>query len=476
MVATHRQTDLSPTHPLREVLADLGRAQGVERIVLEGLPEAEVVGLVEHAAGLPLGGGALLANALWRETDGNPFYVTEIVRHLAESGAILGSGGVFLHPPDFENLGIPESVRVVIGRRLQRLSPEVNRALPVAAVIGTEFDLALASRANDLTEHEMLDVLEEAMAAALVTEVPGRLGRFGFSHALIRHSLYDALGPSRRAHLHRKVAEALEQTRRQPDDYLPSLAHHWFAAGPAGDTAKATAYARQAGEKAVIELAYEEAADHFQRSLAMLEPGNRKDEVLRCDLLLARGDALRRAGDIGFRSTMLEAAGLSRRLGDDERFARAVLGSSRTPAWFGEIGRVDHALVDLHEDALAALEPGDSVLRANLQSQMAVELYWTNARERRRALCDNATAMARRVADEAGLAQVLLSRIVATWDPTTLDERLVLLPEVLRLARRLDNQELTFRGRLFLAVCLFEHGDVTQAQEELGTATRLARE
>ena len=476
VVATHRHTDLSPTHPLREVLADVRREQGVERIVLAGLEEAEVVSLVEHSAGHRLdGGGGALAKALWRETDGNPFFVTEILRHLEESLAISGRG-LRLDTPDLEKLGIPDSVRGVIGRRLQRLSADVNRALPIAAVIGMEFDLGLSSRASGLTENEMLDVLDEAIAAALVTEVPGRPGRFSFSHALIRHSLYDALGPSRRAQLHRKVAEALEEAWPQPDAHLPSLAHHWFSAGPTGDTAKAVAYARQAGDKALTELAYEEAADHFQRSLTMLERGSREQDPLRCDILLAQGDAQRRAGDTRFRLTMLEAARLSRQLGDPERFALAALGSSRTPAWFGEVGRVDQALIDLFEEALAALGPGDSVLRANLQSQMAVELYWTTARERRRTLCEDATAMAHRLGDRPGLAQVLVARIVATWDPTTLHERLALLEELLHLAGELENQELTFRGRLYLAVCLFEAGDVARAQEELATATRLARD
>ena len=474
LVATYRHTDLPAKHPLREVLAELACERGVGRVVLGGLDEAEVVSLVEHAAALPLGGGGALAKALWRETDGNPFFVTEMVRHLVESGAMSDRGERRLSTGDLDQVGLPESVRVVIGRRLQRLSAAVNRTLPVAAVIGMEFDLSLASRVNDLTESEMLDVLEEAMAAALVSEVPGTVGRFSFSHALIRHSLYEGLGRTRRAHLHGKVAEALERTWPQPRDYLPSLAHHWFSAGRAGDTAKAVAYARQAGEKALAELAYEEAADHFQRSLAVLEPGNGEEEFLRCDVLLARGDAQRRAGDIGFRATMLEAARLSRRLGDGERLALAALGSARTSAFFGEIGRLDQALVGLYQEALGALGPADSVLRANLLSEMAVELYWTRARERRRALCEDATAMARRLGDRVGLAQVLVARVVATWSPDTLDERFVLVGEVLQLAGELDNQELTFRGRLFLAVCLFEAGDVARAQVELETATSLA--
>ena len=475
LVATHRHTDLAPAHPLREVLADLGCEPGVDRIVLGGLDEAEVGSLVERSVGQRFGGGgATLAKALWRETDGNPFFVTEILRHLEESLAASDSGR--LETPDLEKVGIPDSVRGVIARRLQRLSPDVNRALPVAAVIGMEFDLDLTSRASGLSECEMLDVLDEAVSAALVTEVPGRVGRFSFSHALIRHSLYDAVGPTRQAQLHRKVAEALEEAWPRPDAHLSSLAHHWLSAGPGGDTAKAVAYARQAGVRALTELAYEEAADHFQRSLSMLDAGKRDEEPLRCDILLAQGDAQRRAGDSRFRSTMFEAARLSRQLRDPERFALAALGSSRTPAWFGEIGRVDQALVDLYEDALAALGPGDSALRAKLQSQMAVELYWTTARERRRDLCEDASAMARRLGDRAGLAQVLVARVVATWDPTTLDERLALLGELLQLAGELDNQELTFRGRLYLAVCLMEAGDVARAREDLATATRLARD
>ena len=474
LVATFRDTELPPKHPLREVLAELACERGVGRVVLGGLDEAEVLSLVQHAAALPVGGGGALAKALWRETDGNPLFVTEMLRHLVESGAVSDVGQLRLSTGNLEGVGVPESVRVVIGRRLQRLSAAVNRTLPAAAVIGMDFDLSLASKVNDLTESEMLDALEEAMAAALVTEVPGTVGRFSFSHALIRHSLYEGLGRTRRAHLHRKVAEALERTWPQPRDYLPSLAHHWFCAGRAGDTAKAVAYARQAGEKALTELAYEEAAEHFQRSLAVLEPANEDEELLRCDVLLARGDAQRRAGDTGFRATMLEAARLSRRLGDGERLAQAALGSSRTSAFFGEIGRMDQTLVDLYEEALAAVGPGDSVLRANLLSEMAVELYWTRARERRRAMCEDATAMARRLGDRACLAQVLVARIVATWSPATLDERFVLLTEVLQLAEELDNQELTFRGRLFLAVCLFEAGDLARAQAELETATRLA--
>jgi len=175
LVATYRHTDLSPTHPLWEVLADLGCEQGVERVVLEGLDEAQVVSLIEHAAGLRRGGGDSLANALWRETDGNPFFVTEILRHLTESGAISDRGGLCLSTADLDKIGVPESVRVVIGRRLQRLSVDVNRTLPVAAVIGMEFDLDLASRANGLTEYEMLDVLEEAMAGAR-DRSPGQSG------------------------------------------------------------------------------------------------------------------------------------------------------------------------------------------------------------------------------------------------------------------------------------------------------------
>src|SRR5262249_10168450 len=146
-------------------------------------------------------------------------------------------------------LGIPEGVREVIGRRLGRLSEETSRVLGLAAVIGRQFDVTLLAKVADASEDAVLDTLDEATAAALVSEVRGSPDQFAFRHALIRTTLYEELSAPRRARLHQRVGEALEElVRGTPGARIEELAHHWLAATRAADAGKAIGYARQAGE------------------------------------------------------------------------------------------------------------------------------------------------------------------------------------------------------------------------------------
>src|SRR5262249_38633854 len=161
---------------------------------------------------------------------------------------------------DIAGLGIPEGIKEVIGRRLSRLSEQTNKVLQLAAVIGRQFDLSLLTRIAETREDEILDALDQAVAAALVSETPGTADRFAFSHALVRTTLYEELTSARRARLHRKVGEALEElTGGNPDARIDELAHHWLAATQVSDQAKAIGYARQAGDRALANLAFEEA-------------------------------------------------------------------------------------------------------------------------------------------------------------------------------------------------------------------------
>ena len=156
---------------------------------------------------------------------------------------------------------------------MNRLSEGTNKVLHLAAVIGRQFDVALLTRIADMPEDALLDALDEAAAVALVAEVPGTVDRFAFSHALIRTTLYEELSASRRARMHRRVGEALEElTGANPGARIDELAHHWLAAAQVSDQAKAIGYARQAGDRALANLAFEEAAAHYERALAVLEP------------------------------------------------------------------------------------------------------------------------------------------------------------------------------------------------------------
>ena len=148
----------------------------------------------------------VVLHALHEETEGNPFFIEEIVRHLAEAGVRADQADARV----LQRFGLPEGVKDVIAQRLERLDMQAIEWLRVAAVIGRDFDAALLERVVNLDEDEFLNTLDEALAAGLVVEVPGRPGRYSFSHALIRETLYEGMSAPRRARTHRRVGEALE--------------------------------------------------------------------------------------------------------------------------------------------------------------------------------------------------------------------------------------------------------------------------
>jgi class 3 adenylate cyclase len=199
ILATYRDTDLDRSHPLADVLADLRREPGVERLDLHGLDSDEVTDFMEHAAGHALEPSGLeLAAAVHQETQGNPFFVGEMLRHLAESGLIFQRDGQWTSDTSLGEAGIPEGIREVVGRRLSRLSPAANTALSIGAVVGPEFDADLVEELSELSSDEVFDALDEATNATIVREVSGAFGRYAFAHALVRSTLYEELSTNRR--------------------------------------------------------------------------------------------------------------------------------------------------------------------------------------------------------------------------------------------------------------------------------------
>ena len=242
IVATYRDTDVGRGHPLAELLADVSRLEAAERLTLSGLDVPGVVAFMEEAAGHGLDDESVaLAQTIWRETEGNAFFVAEVLRHLVESGAVFQQDGRWVVTADMAEVGIPAGVRDVVGRRLSRLSDEANRVLAIASVIGLEFAPAVVQLAGGFDEEPVFAALEDAVTARLLVEVSGLIPRNRFSHALVRATLYEELSAARRAALHRRVAETLEAVHaRNLDDHLPALAHHWSrAAAPGAETARA---------------------------------------------------------------------------------------------------------------------------------------------------------------------------------------------------------------------------------------------
>ena len=269
---------------------------------LNGLSDHEVVSYFEAAAGQTLDDDGLgLAHAVYRETDGNPFFVGEVLRHLAESGAIYRNPeGRWVAGTSLDTTVLPDSVREVVGGRVVRLGKEAERVLALAAVIGREFDLDLLAQAATASEDDVLDILEGAAGAALVSEFPDAPGRFQFTHALIQHTLYEDLRPTRRARAHRQVAEALEDLGAgNSDAEVGQLARHWVAAIQPADLAKAIGYSRRAAEAALAALAPADAVRYYTQALDLTSQSPVSDPVLELDLTTGLGTALRQAGAPG---------------------------------------------------------------------------------------------------------------------------------------------------------------------------------
>jgi DNA-binding SARP family transcriptional activator len=479
VLGAYRDSELAHDHALIEVIADLHRQGGAQRLALSGLDDTAVAAFVEQASGRSLDeDGLALVHAIYQETEGNPFFVKEVLRHLTETGAVERREGGWATRLPVEQLGIPEGVRDVVGRRLSHLSRDANGVLRVAAVMGAEFDLAVLGTAEDLDDDELVSALEEAIAARLIIEVAQAAPRYRFAHALVRDTLYQGLSAARRTRLHRRVAEAIEVVHGgRLDDQLPALAHHWArASAPAPETRKAVDYAARAGDRALAQLAHDEAAAYYRQALELLEVGEGPSgSARRVELLISLGGAQRRAGDAAFRDTLLDAARAARERGDAVALSRAALANSRS--WMSSsVAAVDSGRVEVLEAALASVGEGDSPVRARLMAALGEELVYTGDRPRRVRLSEEALGMARQLGDPPTLIDVLLKRYFTITIPATLTERRRNVAELCSLAERLGDPVVTCRALMFDFRTAMEAGDVEDADRTLEQFEHLTAE
>jgi class 3 adenylate cyclase/tetratricopeptide (TPR) repeat protein len=493
VIVTYRDSELRRGHPLTDFFADLRRLDGVERFSLTGLDRAGVSAFIEAAAGHRLSADDDgLPAAVWAETEGNPFFVAEVLRHLAETGSLEQRDGRWIVTAPVEQLGIPDGVREVVGRRLTRLSDGANRALTIGAVAGLEFEPVVVRVAADLAEDDLIAALEEAVSARLLSEVRGGGPRYRFAHALVRATLYDELSGPRRVAVHRRVAEAIEAVHGAAlDDHLPALAHHCARALAPGDeagAARAVDYAARAGDRALAQLAHDEAATYYRQALELLvgAGGSRPAEVegRRVELLIALGEAQRRAGDLEHRATLLDAADRARRRGDADALARAALANCR-PGYVSVAASLDAERVAALEAALEAVtdragpsgttEPATMAVRARLLAGLGVELVYGDVHRRRRvAASDEALALARALDNPATLVHVLASRFYAINAPATLPERLADTAELLDLAETIDDPQARFVAHWQRARAMLEAGDLASARHHADAAQAVA--
>ncbi len=259
IVGTFRDVELDLGAPFAHTLQDLLRARLAEEIGLAPLERGDVISMLQHDVTEPP--PTPVVSLVFDETEGNPFFVEELVRYLQEAGRLFDEEGHWNTDLALAVDEVPRSVRLVIGRRLERLSDECRQVLMTAAHIGRAFEYDLLSRLSDLDDDRLIDAIEEAERAGVVREVArGRASSYVFAHEQLRQVVLAGVSAPRAQRLHRRIGEALEQ--RYGGDALlhaSEIASHFFDTGAAVDSEVATRYLVAAARAALDALAYEEA-------------------------------------------------------------------------------------------------------------------------------------------------------------------------------------------------------------------------
>ncbi|HLZ69973.1 MAG TPA: AAA family ATPase [Dehalococcoidia bacterium] len=450
LAASYRTVAPRPGQPLQGVLADLARQPNVERLHLRPLPPAATGELIAALIGTPA--AAPVAGRVHAETEGNPFFVTEMIRNLQEEGIDLAAADAAA-----AGWAVPEGVRQVIGSRLARLGEAGNALLQAAAILGDVFPFDLLAAVRDATPAELAGALEDTVAAGLLREQPEPDRGYAFAHALIRQTVLAETALPRRQQLHLRAAETIE--RRYPEaaaQRAAELARHYHLAGRGADAGRTASYARLAAAAATRTFAWAAAAEQWQIVLELLPPEAIEQ---RARLLLALGEAQARAGALQASwETLQQAAELALAAELPEVVAEAALSRARYPG----TGMVGHELL---ETALRLLPAHDSSLRVRLLSRVAQSLQTTISRqERRRALLDEALAMARRLGDPATMLAASLAWIVP--QPSSPRWRTTVM-ELLELNEAAGERQWTALGFLWKQQLLVRLGDRVEARRAL---------
>jgi len=446
VLGTYRDTELGRNTPLTAALVELHRSGTLDRIDVRGLGLEDVSALARSVLGTDD-----LASRVYARTAGNAFFVEEVLRGLAQSG------------PD----GVPESVRHAVGVRVAAMGDGANELIAAAAILGLEHDTralqATAGLGSDAAEAALDEILRARLLRPAATP-----HRFAFAHALVREAVLEECNVLRRARLHRRAADAL--TGLGEDRHLEEIAMHLFEAASTGDAKRAADMLVRAGHRALARLAYEDAAERFERALEALDLADAQEEAGL--VLLARGDALLRAGDLeAARAAFTEARDVGLRRDDRALLAQAALG-------FAGLGI---AIVDLDAEAIARLEEAlerveDGALRSRLEARLAVELYYAPDRMRSEALSADAVDTAHAARDASALASALGARHVALWRPDRVEERLAVAGDMIAAARDAGDRHAELQGHNWRVTDLFELGDMAGWEDETARHARLAEE
>ena len=316
VLGTYWESDLDPERPFTGVVSRLLRRRRAQRIPLGRLSDAEVEKML-----MSLAGGALTpvqVIGIQAATEGNPLFVEHSYLYMAESEGLLG--GVRARSQASyteEDLELAQSVRGLIGRRLERLSEPAHRMLTAAAVIGRDFDVALLEAFGELSGGELREALEEATRARLLSRSGNE--RYRFSHDLVRQRVLAGMPLPRLQAYHLAVADTLERVYgKTAKDHAAEIANHLYQAGTSADVMRTSTFLAQAAKNALAVGAYEEVLRLIESELMLLPADSTKD---RAAALAMRGDAF--AG-LGRRDEARSAWGVAAQRFDDSGDKRSA--------------------------------------------------------------------------------------------------------------------------------------------------------
>ena len=322
LVTTYREVELDIARPLHEVLLDINRARLATRLKLERLDEDQTRDLLDAIFEEETSREFL--EGIYRETEGNPFFIEEVCKALVEEGKLYYADGEW-HRPSMEELEIPQSVRVAIQTRVAKLPEPFQEVLSMAAVLGREFEFEVLAEASELDEDTVIDALEAAETVQLIEETgEADEDRFMFVHALIPVALLDGVRKLRRRKLHRRAANAIEALHSE--DY-EALAYHY---SEAGDDENALIYYVKAGERAAAAFANSEAEGLLRSALDLSD-----DSAANAELLVQLGKVLTRQGRYDDAiSAWYESIALLMQLMEQDR-AASIYALASGAAWDG---------------------------------------------------------------------------------------------------------------------------------------------
>jgi tetratricopeptide (TPR) repeat protein len=489
-----------------ELLADLRKETSTTPVELGGLPDDGICCFIDECTGRSA--PANLIRFVTETTQGNPLFMTEMLRHLSETGA-MSHLDVLAKNGDFADLGVPESIQEVIGRRISRLSETCKTLLTVASVAGRDFSLAIAEEVTDLPENVVLDAADEAVVAKILREVAGAPGRFSFTHTLIREVLYSQQTAVRRARLHHRLAEVIEQ--RAELDNLPvlELACHFGQAAVHGDARKAVDYAVLAAERAAAALAIEEAARFYKVALDAIQflPVDAETRRKRFELHAKRGRSFFQAGHWGKAKDDLEAATALTETHNEEERSELYIDLAEASFWLMDVpgvrryaaeaqrladatGRTDVSADALAWTASAQVADGDisgalktdrravakvGGIRSFGLARVPLTLYWAGRTAEAVAQARQAVDCARDSDDPAFLLYALQHLGLSLSGIGEYDEALRVFDEACSFGRTCGALPLLARAMCMSVAPLFSLGDLEAARTRALEARELAR-